>query len=544
MAFTEAELRAYRDSLARRLSSTAHGGEPFAYLVAADDAGLLLHLRAHGLPLVLLFGGETDEALAELRARAQRVAASMQGEGCHVAVIGGGERVRSLLAELDLGGRASLHHVTVDGAVWDRGEALGALSHAARELVETGALEPPLDPDEVARTRAQFEAAASAEQAFARSLSRGTTRVTTAIVVTCVALFGLKLLWGGSLATDLRMGAVDGLRLRAGDWWRPLSGMFLHGSVLHVGVNMWSLWSMGRFFERLLGSRRFLVLYAAAGLFGGLASSLFHPDVPSVGASGAIFGLLGAQVGLAFHKGRLLPPTVAASLKRNLWTPILANAAISFLPGVDALAHAGGALAGLGLVASGALLSGLPESDDAPRTDRWTMVASLTGAALIVALAGAMLHGRPWELAGTPSLASLELAPGALSMQLPRGVAVQKLESEGGAVMAVVGDLSRDPLTVSVLATPTTETEPDSTDLAELSAPVERIRLDNGPAAERIGDAEALWVRLILPDGDTVIRAISYRGGRRYQTIFRFSAGLSPAWEASFRPMLASLGPP
>ncbi len=84
----------------------------------------------------------------------------------------------------------------------------------------------------------------------------------------------------------------------AGEIWRLLSHAFLHGSVVHLLVNSISLFSLGGMLERLLGWRRFLVLYTVSALAGGLASAFVGGARLSVGASGAIFGLLGATFAL------------------------------------------------------------------------------------------------------------------------------------------------------------------------------------------------------------------------------------------------------
>lgn len=82
------------------------------------------------------------------------------------------------------------------------------------------------------------------------------------------------------------------------DWkpWQPLTSMFLHGSFLHLAVNMFGVWSLGIALERTLGSVRFLALYLVSGLSGALAVILLQHDLatPTIGASGALLGLLGA----------------------------------------------------------------------------------------------------------------------------------------------------------------------------------------------------------------------------------------------------------
>ena len=79
-----------------------------------------------------------------------------------------------------------------------------------------------------------------------------------------------------------------------GDWWRLVTAMFLHGFLLHIALNMLSLWFVGRAVELYLGPTRFLLLYFVSGLAGSAGALVQSPTTPVVGASGAIFGVLGA----------------------------------------------------------------------------------------------------------------------------------------------------------------------------------------------------------------------------------------------------------
>ena len=87
------------------------------------------------------------------------------------------------------------------------------------------------------------------------------------------------LLWGGNAGV---------LSIGHGEIWRMFTSMFVHVGIIHIGMNMWVLWSIGRFIERLVGNVGFLSFYLVSGLCGSLASALYHPQVVSAGASGAI----------------------------------------------------------------------------------------------------------------------------------------------------------------------------------------------------------------------------------------------------------------
>jgi len=81
-----------------------------------------------------------------------------------------------------------------------------------------------------------------------------------------------------------------------GEYWRLLTGMFLHANLLHWAANSWSLYQLGTLYEAMFGSKRFLLIYFATGLCASLASSLARSNGLSVGASGAVFGILGAFI--------------------------------------------------------------------------------------------------------------------------------------------------------------------------------------------------------------------------------------------------------
>ena len=96
---------------------------------------------------------------------------------------------------------------------------------------------------------------------------------------------------GGSLFVKW---ALYGPAVAHGDWWRLITAAFLHASVLHIASNMYFLWFSGTFVEQYLGRARFLALYFVSGLAGSAGALLVNPLAVTVGASGAIFGVLGA----------------------------------------------------------------------------------------------------------------------------------------------------------------------------------------------------------------------------------------------------------
>lgn len=140
----------------------------------------------------------------------------------------------------------------------------------------------------------------------------------------------------------LRLGGKVNSLIGLGEFWRLFSAMFLHSDWMHLLFNMMALFILGKDIERFFGKKKFLGIYFIAGLMGSAASYLFIPNV-SVGASGAIFGLMGAN--LFLYK---LNPLV---YKRLYGTDILlligVNLVIGFLrPNIDMAGHLGGLVGG------------------------------------------------------------------------------------------------------------------------------------------------------------------------------------------------------
>lgn len=132
-----------------------------------------------------------------------------------------------------------------------------------------------------------------------------------------------------------------------GQWWRLFTSMFLHGSLLHLAFNMFALWQVGRMVERIFGSLRFTGLYLLAGLAGSLASVLWNPHVNSVGASGAIFGIIGGLLAFIGRPNSGVPPTVVSDMRGSIGPFLLFNLSAGFIyPHTDNAAHIGGLVGG------------------------------------------------------------------------------------------------------------------------------------------------------------------------------------------------------
>jgi len=155
---------------------------------------------------------------------------------------------------------------------------------------------------------------------------------------------------GGSLQDLVDAGAlVPVLVTSRGEYWRVVTGGFLHGSLIHIALNMYSLYALGRFVEAMAGTRQMAVIYSISLVASSLAVVYFgDPYDVTVGASGAIFGLFGGLFAIGFKLG----PTGMRFVRANLGI-LGANLFITFtMPGISRWGHIGGLVAGF-LVAYG-----------------------------------------------------------------------------------------------------------------------------------------------------------------------------------------------
>ena len=183
---------------------------------------------------------------------------------------------------------------------------------------------------------------------FQISYNKQQIKATWTLAFVIIAIFLLEEVFGGSqnIAVLVRMGANVGERVHAGEYYRLLTSVFLHAGFMHVFFNTYVLFALGCFFNRILGEARYLTVFFVSGLIGSLASVYFGKSEVSVGASGAIWGLLGASLALAFFKTSLIPDPIRLQLRRVTLLNLVINIGVSFLPMIDFWAHIGGGLGG------------------------------------------------------------------------------------------------------------------------------------------------------------------------------------------------------
>jgi membrane associated rhomboid family serine protease len=175
-------------------------------------------------------------------------------------------------------------------------------------------------------------------------------------------------------------------------WWRLISYGFLHGGLLHLGMNMYALFVLGPLLERMWGRIIFLTIYLVSCLGGGATAVVFSPTGNLVGASGAICGLLGSMATWVYLNRNYLPPHVVSAWRGNIMTNVVLIAIISFLPGVSLAGHAGGGL-------TGAIISApLCAARFSPAPQRWL---GWLGAAAIVVVGLCLFYPATARIAGT-----------------------------------------------------------------------------------------------------------------------------------------------
>lgn len=145
----------------------------------------------------------------------------------------------------------------------------------------------------------------------------------------------------------LAFGAKDPVRLAEGEFWRLLTPMFIHIGIVHFLVNSYMLYVIGYQLERILGGRWFLLIYLASGIGGNVASAVFSVHM-SAGASGALFGLLGAGLFLELSIGRRFKEVTGRKPPNRAYLmTVVLNLAFGFIvPFIDNSAHLGGLVTG------------------------------------------------------------------------------------------------------------------------------------------------------------------------------------------------------
>lgn len=159
-----------------------------------------------------------------------------------------------------------------------------------------------------------------------------------------LAMFLVMTLVGGTTNTYVLIffGAKVNTLIAAGEFWRLFTSMFIHIGFTHLLFNLYALFILGKFSEKIFGHGRFILIYLVSGLTGSLLSYLLGPEL-SAGASGAIFGLMGAILAFGWKK----PAYWKTGLISNFAIVLVINLVLGFIStGIDNYAHFGGLVGG------------------------------------------------------------------------------------------------------------------------------------------------------------------------------------------------------
>lgn len=162
--------------------------------------------------------------------------------------------------------------------------------------------------------------------------------VTTILLAVNLAFFAVQLVEGSSGIEQ--QGVLYGPYVADGEIWRLVSAAFLHADLIHIAFNMVMLWWLGSALERYAGSPRMATIYGAAVMWGSAGVLIHSPDAPTLGASGGVFGLMGAVLWIELRERQQI-------LGGSIWVLLAINLALTFyLPQVSVGGHIGGLVGG------------------------------------------------------------------------------------------------------------------------------------------------------------------------------------------------------
>ena len=166
--------------------------------------------------------------------------------------------------------------------------------------------------------------------------------VTYLLIAMCIIFYLVPAAFG-EYDYVLNAFCIHGPSIRAGQYYRLLTGMFLHADIFHLAFNCYALYVIGKQLESFLGKIKFIIIYLFSGIMGALFSCVFFGDIPSIGASGAIFGLMGSLLYFGYHYRVYLGNV----MKSQIIPLVIVNLALGFiLPNIDNAAHIGGLIGG------------------------------------------------------------------------------------------------------------------------------------------------------------------------------------------------------
>lgn len=258
---------------------------------------------------------------------------------------------------------------------------------------------------------------------FQMTYNKRSMKTTWVLAFVIIGIYLLEEYFGGSqnVSVLMRMGANVGPKVFAGEYYRLFSSVFLHAGFLHVFFNTYVLFALGGFFNRVLGESRYLSVLLLSGLCGSLSSIFLGRSTLSVGASGAIWGLIGASLALSVFKTSLLPEPIRLNLRRITLINLVINLGISFLPMIDMWAHIGGGIGGfvLGLLI---VISSRDLAVYRKSTYFFRTLSAILAVAYILAITYGLWLYAPWQNQMKASFIEVKLSEVPFSLKLPSGL--------------------------------------------------------------------------------------------------------------------------
>lgn len=538
----------------RLVDALVRGPNKQGSLLAINDTAAFVRLDDNTVAIIILPTKRGDELIAAIR---EQLSLDKKTH-LKLVLVGGGDEMRAILeaAQPRILARRMVQVFALpdEGSAWAGrasrlesrfgsvvAQVAATTEDAAVTLEELSALVPKLTAEEKKAAREQV--------VFVKRVMGRKPWLTWSLLGFFGFIFVLEMLLGGSeyIPTLVRMGANTETALGA-EPWRLLSSVSLHSGVVHIGVNGLVLYVLGGQLERILGWARTAILLVVAGLCGALASSLTSMAALSVGASGAIWGVLAAAGVIALRPGDLLPAGLASRMRRAALINLGLNLAASFLPQVDFMAHFGGGAAGALLAFAGVLTRGLApltsreEPKPEPRPIVFGAVAGLfaLGAASVIAI----VLGRPWVLVTDPQLQDVPLSDHGLVVSTPKSLGDPDRLAAEGSVSYKFGDGLSDSVTVVVDVRPHDWLDP----AAEAAAfyEMEVAPFDGAtPIGERlvIEDAEfpTFEERASFENGLVLLTRISLLPTSRVIVEAAYWEGATPEYKAAAAKSVASL---
>jgi rhomboid protease GluP len=288
---------------------------------------------------------------------------------------------------------------------------------------------------------------------FALALKLRKPWMTYSLVAVTAAIFLLQLAWGEGRPEMvlIRMGGALGTLIRQGQLFRLVSPLFLHLSIVHIAVNMFSLVNLGSLVELVIGRRRLLIVYVGAGIAGNLLVALARPQQAEGGASTGLWGLMAFIAVLVMRPRGLMPDEVAARLRPRMYRAVGVNVLISLVPGISLLGHLGGAIGGLAFGMATPFLKHAPAWTDAgaqvtPQPVWVRAGAVLAGLVAVLSLATGVAVGRPWGLAH-PVLVPVQVGDTGLTLSVPDESVTREAHS-ASEESYTLGSIALDPAAV------------------------------------------------------------------------------------------------